>query len=300
MLDENDKVGSLTKENNALSLKNFKLMIVLLILLTICIDFIGQEYFATSSKYQSLCMNLAALIAGGLFSVFIRDMLLGDYFERRTKDNIVHLFDTNTALMSGAHNCGIERIFSCRNEEFYDAIKTEFTKMRFVSKEFDKNDKYFKILGNSCSDFLDKQGRLKNILTRVLEDDFKVQALICNPNSEYPSERDKCEDIKGTKEKIISSCSQAETFKKNNNFSLTLYWQPPMTFLVITKTFLFVSPYSYGDTGYDMPIFQIKPGSQLYKSYIQHFNFLWSKWDNIKQDKIKKAAKNKSTQEKDK
>lgn len=221
-------------------------------------------------------------------------------------NNALEVIKNSSDALKGAVEMGIEDIFARRNphgrnrwkEKVKNAIEEQFSKQSGEILIACVAAPDFFIIGNDICDIFWKY-------THQEKNNCTLKVLLLCPDSAWTDLRAKLEPQHPLLEDIISSAKCLYNLKKylnaNNRVQFRCYDFPPIVFLVITDTLIFIEAYPMmkvengeGSIGGRTPMLLVRKDTETYKRWKAHFQYIW---DNQSNDYVDHHRKGRSRHE---
>ncbi|MCZ7357574.1 MAG: DUF5919 domain-containing protein [Candidatus Methanoperedens sp.] len=213
-------------------------------------------------------------------------ILFYEYFLRRNMmDLIEEFFRTNFMFMITQH---CEKVKSISESVRKSGLLNVYKKGGSTDI-LDLATKNIKLLGVSLNYYFypdsDEWTRLKSIV----EEGCTLQILILNPDSPHVAYREKDENNENLKGQIIRLHNLEKEFMKNlkdefkQNVEIRFYDNYPLCAMtIIDENLMRVTPYLYNKRRRACPTMEFTRSKDgIFESYLEHFNDLWKKAENI-------------------
>lgn len=188
-------------------------------------------------------------------------------------------------VLKGADELGIEDIFARRIEVSRERANVRIKKA--IEEQLSKKSGEVLISCVAAPDFLVEGSEIGDMLWQYLSDPnnmCNLRILLICPQSQWAILRADLERGHPTIEHIKISANFLHNLraKWGDKVKFKCYDFPPLTFMIITENFLFVEAYPMmrlkpgeGPLGGKTPMLVVRRGTETYKRWKNHFDFIW-------------------------
>ena len=188
-------------------------------------------------------------------------------------------------VFKGADELGIEDIFARRIEVSRERANVRIKKA--IEEQLSKKSGEVLIACVAAPDFLVEGSEIGDMLWKYLSDQnnmCNLRILLICPKSKWAELRADLELGHPTIKHIKISANFLHNLREKcgEKVKFKCYDFPPLTFMIITKNFLFVETYPMmrlepgeGPIGGKTPMLAVRKDTETYERWKNHFNFIW-------------------------